>query len=83
MSYETDEPTWLKLTGELTTEDFIHSKSTLDIPGLTSPPNDFHLGGRVVNEAPKYDARAGVETAPHRELSTEPFVRVIEGRAAA
>lgn len=83
VSYETDEPTWLKLTGELTTEDFIHSKSTLDIPGLTSPPNDFHLGGRVVNEAPKYDARAGVETTPHRELSTEPFVRVIEGRAAA
>lgn len=73
VSFETDEPGWVSMLAELTREEFIHAKETLDIPGLTTPPLDFRSDTRVVTSL--------IEDDEVEEL--EPFLKVVEGRAAA
>lgn len=77
VSFETDEPTWQQLASELTAEDLGHAKRTLDIPGLTSPPNDHGLDGRIVNDVP------ADPMAPFAPVTSDVFLSVVEGRAAA
>lgn len=77
VSYETEEPAWMQLAAELTAEELAHAKRTLDIPGLTSPPNDHGLDGRIVND-PLVDA-----DQPFEPATSDVFLSVIEGRAAA
>lgn len=77
VSFETEEPAWLPFASELTRDQHLHSKETLDIPGLNSPPHAFDRDGRIVNE-PAISPTRYQGVAP-----LEPFLQVIEGRAAA
>lgn len=76
VSYETEEPAWLPFATELTAEHLPHNKQTLDIPGLTSPPNDYTHGGRIVNDPIVAALKTPTPSAPI-------FFHVVEGRAAA
>lgn len=74
VSFETDEPGWIDFASELTREEYLHAKETLDIPGLTTPPLDYRSDTRVVTTT------HWEEDAPEDQ---EPFLKVVEGRAAA
>ena len=73
VSFETEEPGWVAFAAELTREEFLQGKETLDVPGLTTPPLDYRSDTRVV--ASDFD---DVDTDEQ-----EPFLKVVEGRAAA
>lgn len=83
VSYETEEPAWVQFAAELTSENHIHNKATLDIPGLTSPPVDYDVGGRIVNDEPLSSLASGPVSVMNADIKDDPFLQVIEGRAAA
>lgn len=74
VSFETDEPGWVDFAAELTREEYLHAKETLDIPGLTTPPLEYRSDTRVVSTEVIVDDPLDEQ---------EPFLKVVEGRAAA
>lgn len=77
VSFETEEPAWKSIAAELTADGAILNERTLDIPGLNAPSHDDDFDGRVVND------ETGGPAATPPATPAQPFMHVIDGRAAA